>query len=427
MKTLPCLNTSGEKNIYTKKAPVKVCMLCFGTARTDDRVMRDAIALVKVGFVVIIVDVEGDRSRPPEEEITGVHLKHIFMPSWFISAQFKPWFLVKLVFLSVQSMIRLLRIPADIYHVHVEKTLLTGYIIAKLRSRPLIFDSPDLPLPGPNFTRWQKLTAIATKFLKCIIPDCEGVIVSSPLHADVIRNDYHAPHLTLIRNVPVYRSPSKSERLRQHLGLHPNTRIALYQGHLQPDRGLDRLVLAARYLNPEIVIVIMGKEFKGMKSYLEALIVREEVEDRIKILPPVPYQELLEWTASADIGLIIYDPDYAFNIRTLLPNKLFEYMMAGRPVLASHLDAISEVIRAYDVGQIVETLTPEAIGADMNAMLADHLTLARMSSNALEAARADFYWEKESQKLLHLYQDIVAKYNKQKDFPVSSFYRREMK
>jgi glycosyltransferase involved in cell wall biosynthesis len=213
--------------------------------------------------------------------------------------------------------------------------------------------------------------------------------------------------VTLVRNVPVYREVAKSDRLRQYLGLEADVRIALYQGYLQPDRGLDRLVRAAAFLEPKTVIVMMGKPYGTTKTQLEALIAAEKVTDRVKIIPAVPYTELLEWTASADIGLIILPLDFSQAVRNMLPNKLFEYLMVGLPVLASSGAAIADVIETYDVGQVVSSLEPADVGAAINRLLADTIARTRMQQNALEAARREFYWEKERIKLIQLYRDIL--------------------
>src|SRR5579859_1411576 len=121
------------REISTTRAPVRVCMHLLGTARTDYRVMRDALALTEDGFTVTIVDIESERFRPLKEYIDGVHMKHIIMPSWFISTRFKPWFLVKLAIAFVRSTVLLLGTQADIYHAHVEKGLPACYIAARLR------------------------------------------------------------------------------------------------------------------------------------------------------------------------------------------------------------------------------------------------------------------------------------------------------
>ncbi|MFL5627666.1 MAG: glycosyltransferase, partial [Ktedonobacteraceae bacterium] len=156
---------------------------------------------------------------------------------------------------------------------------------------------------------------------------------------------------------------------------------------------------------PDIVIVLMGE---GEEAELRALIASEDIGGRVKIIPPVPnYTELLDWTASADIGLILYTPSVSLSVKFILPNKLFEYIMAGIPVLATQLDAVAEVIRTYDVGQIVSSATPASIGAAINAMLADPIALDRMRCNALRASQGELHWEEESRHLVRFYHDIL--------------------
>ena len=417
-ETIPVVETSltdeaDKSAVGAINRPLRVCMHLANRARTDFRVMRDAIALREAGFEVTIVDVEGEHLRgrlqgiTPTEEIDGVYMKHIFMPSWFVPARFKPWFLMKAAIMFMHGVIQLLGTEADIYHAHVEYALPACFLVARLRGKPLIFDAPDLTLSDPTIMRWHRLRSLAIRFLAHMVPGCATVITASPYYVSELRSLYHAPDVTVVRNVPAYKVVPFSDRLRQYLGFGPEVRIALYQGYMQPNRGLDRLVRAAKFLEPKTVIVMMGSAVEPTRSQLDALIASEQVTDRVKLLPAMPYAELLEWTASADIGLTIFPPDYSLSIRFTLPNKLFEYLMAGRPVLSSQLDAIAEVIKTYDVGQIVPSLAPSDLGTAINTMLADTAALARMRRNALETAQHEFCWEEESQKLIGLYQSLV--------------------
>jgi glycosyltransferase involved in cell wall biosynthesis len=400
--------TLEAQNRIVMQSPIEVCMHVVGIARTDVRVMREATALVEAGFAVSIVDIEGENSRPVKEHIHGIILKHIIRPSWFVPTRFKPWFLVKYLLMIFCSTFLLIQTSADIYHAQDQTALPACYIAARVRRKPLVFDAHELPLSDKNLRRWRRLHALSTRLLAHMIPYCVRVItVSSPI-AQEIRKRYRVKEVCLIRNVPTYQVIQKSERLKNHLGLSPNVRIALYQGGLQSNRGLDRLIRAAPFLAQGNMIILMGKGPKEIQSQLEALIASEGVSDRVKILPAVPYEELLDWTASADIGLNIFPPDYSLSIRWCLPNKLFEYLMAGIPVLTSDLDAVVEVIKTYDVGQIVSSPAPTDIGAAINTMLADRDALVRMHYNALEAARNEFYWEKESLNLVRLYHDIIG-------------------
>lgn len=385
----------------------RVCMHLASTARTDFRVMRDATALAEAGFEVTIVDIERDPLRPAEEEINGIHMQHISMPDWFIPVRFKPWFLIKYVRMVIYGILQLLRTDADIYHAHVESALPACYITARLRRKPLILDAPDLTLSDPRITRWPRLRSLAVHLLTSMVSRCAAVITASPYYASELQALYHALDVTVVRNVPAYRAVLRSDRLRQCLGISPDVHIALYQGNIQPNRGLERLVYAAKFLAPDIVIVMMGKAVEPTRSQLEALISSEQVAERVKLLPPVAYTELLEWTASADIGLTIFPPEYSLSIRFTLPNKLFEYLMAGVPLLSAQLDAIAEVIKTYDVGQIASSMLPEDLAVAISTMLEDQIAMERMRHNALQAAKSEFCWEKESRRLVHLYRTIL--------------------
>ncbi len=412
MKILPFSDGSVAKEVASA-APVKVCMHVWSVGRTDMRVLREATTLVEAGFAVSIVDLERERTCPAEEEIRGIRMNHIISPSSFVPTRFKPWFLIKFVLTTIRGILRLAQTPADIYHAHEEVALPACYIAARVRRKPLIFDAHELPLSEANVRRWRRLHALATRLLALMLPYCAGVITISPPIAQEIRRHYHVSEVTLIRNFSVRQIVSKSDRLRQYLGVKPHVRIALYQGYLQPDRGLDKLIRAAPFLEQDIIIVLMGKAGGATQTELEALITSEGVADRVKMLPPAPYTELLSWTASADIGLILYAPEYSLNTRFCLPNKLFEYLMAGLPVLASRLDAVAEVISTYDVGQVVSSLVPADIATAINAMLADQVALDRMRRNALEAVKDELCWEKEGLRLMRLYHDILAKFSQQ--------------
>src|SRR5258708_7128167 len=362
LKTLSQVDRMLKKSAVTPCAPIRVCMHVRGVVRTDGRIMREATALMEAGFAVTILDVEDDITRPVEEDIGGVHVQHIMKPGWLKSVHFGPLRLIRSTQKLVYTTLQLIRMPVDAYHAHDVSALPASYIAACVHRKPLVFDAHELPLDVPDGTRKRWFRALLTGLLALILQRWAGIInVSSPI-AQEICNCYRLPRVTLIRNVPTYRLVPKSDRLQQHLGLSSNVQIALYQGNMDPMRGLDKLVRAAKFLDRDIVIVMMGKGVGVTPSRLSSLIISEAVDDRVKILPPVPYAELLDWTASADIGLNVFPPDYSLSIRMCLPNKFFEYLMAGLPVLSSQLPAVAEVITTYDVGCIVSSLKPEDIG-----------------------------------------------------------------
>jgi glycosyltransferase involved in cell wall biosynthesis len=407
MKTLQHVGAADARPV----APaVRVCMHVLGKARTDIRAMRAATTLIEAGYAVSIVDIVGEsQCAQPVEDIEGVRVKHLLVPDAFIATRFKRWALIRALLMFIRCTAMLVRTQAEIYHALDLPAFPACYIAARLHRKPLIFESYELPLSTIPLSemstsrRW--LHALLAPLLTHMIPRCAGVIaVSSPI-VEEMRKRYRISKVSLIRNIPEYRGVPKSDRLRQHLGMGPEVRIALYQGNIQPDRELDKLVLAASYLEENIAIVMMGGNVGSTQSQLEALIESQGVAHRVKIIPPVPYGELLAWTASADLGLTIYTPAYSPNVQMMLPNKLFEYLMSGLPVLTSSIGPIVEVVGTYDVGKVVPSLAPADIGAAINTMLTDPPTLARWHRNALEAAK-ELCWENEKGELVRLYQTI---------------------
>src|SRR5258708_11675502 len=355
LKTLSQVDRMLKKSAVTPCAPIRVCMHVRGVVRTDGRVMREATALVEAGFTVTILDFEDDLTRPVEEDIGGIHVKHIMKPNWLIPTNLKSWRLVKSTKKLIYTAMRVIQMPADIYHAHDSNALAACYVAATWHRKPLVFDAHELPLNEPDGTsRW--LPALVTRLLAVMLRRCTGIItVSSPIAQEICKR-YHVPQVCLVRNILPYQMTATSDRLQKYLGLSSSVRIALYQGNLD-SRGLERLIPVASYLVPHIVIGMMGRAEATIQSNLEKLVIQEGVSNQVRIIPPVPYAELLTWTASADICLVVYSPTrgprFAPNIQMCLPNKLFEYLMAGLPVLSSSLYAVSEVIQTYDVSVIL--------------------------------------------------------------------------
>jgi glycosyltransferase involved in cell wall biosynthesis len=385
--------------------PKRICMHVLGTARVDARVIREAATLVQAGYDVTIVDVEPEH-RAREEMIHGVRIRHIVMPSWFVPTRVKPFFVFKAAWMTLRGATAVTRVRADSYHAHDENALPACSIAARLRRKKLVFDAHELPLTNPAITRWRTLTALSRNSLRRMLRRTSAVITVSPPIGVDLQQRYGGPPATLVRNIPVYHPPITSNRIRERLGFAETERIALYQGYFLEDRQLDRLVRAARFLEPHHHIVLMGKGV--MQKKLEALINQEQVGDRVHIAPHAPYEELLEWTASADIGLVLYPLGYSPSVDMCLPNKLFEYLMAGLPVLATPLQAVSALITQYGVGRITASLAPADLGQAISEILGDDEALARYSANALAATKQDLCWEQEKLHLLSLYDEVLG-------------------
>ena len=280
------VNTGSRASTLKRKgtpevlSPVKVCMHILRDARNDVRATRTSTALIEAGFAVSIIDVESGNSRPAEEVICGVHVHHLVMHRSFLSTRFENWFLVKVAVLFIRGLYVLVQTPADIYHACEITALPACYIAARLYGKPLIFEAYELPLLDRPLSEMHRIRRLFMKLfsilLALIIPRCAGVITVSPPIVQEICTSYHVSKIALICNLPLRRTVAAGDRLRQLLGISAHVRIALYQGNLQPDRSLDILVRSAAFLQPDIIIVMMGKGIGTTQSHLEALISSEE-------------------------------------------------------------------------------------------------------------------------------------------------------
>ncbi|MBX5449692.1 glycosyltransferase [Thermogemmatispora sp.] len=407
--------TSAPATAVVSFPSLRVCMHVLGQGRSDVRVMRAATALSAVGCQVSIVDLES-RAQPAREDLQGIAFRHVRLSPDFFSSRFKRYALPRAATIFIRSLWQVLKTDADCYHAHDVAALPACYLAARLHRKPLIFEAHEMPLeehPLSSMSRGRRLLHhMLALLVRAMIPASDGVITVSPPIVEELQRRYRLRRLALVRNIPPYQKVARTKRLHEALGLASHVRIALYQGRFQANRSLDLLVRAARYLDPEIVIVLLGKGLGNAAEELEQLIAQERVGDRVKLLPAVPYQELLSWTASADLGLLIASPDYSLNVRMFLPNKLFEYIMAGVPVLTSALPAVVELVETYRLGQVVNELKPEAIAQAINGMLSHPEALAALRRNALQAAANELHWEKEQQSLLDLYQSIFEETKK---------------
>jgi glycosyltransferase involved in cell wall biosynthesis len=373
----------------------------------DVRAMRAASSLAAAGYEVTVVDMDHEGAPTAVPALGSARLQHIKMPRW--TARFYkpthplPWLLFK-VARWARGITTVVSTRADAYHASDLAALPSCYLAARLRRKPLIYEAYELPLVQPHIARQRLLSRVAHGFLRRVVPSCAGVIAVSPPIGDEMRRLYGGPPPVILRNIPPYQPTVTSNRLREYLGLDAATRIALYQGGIQENRGLDLLVRAGKYLPAGIVVAMMGDG--QSKPRLQALIEQEGVGERVRMVPAAPYAELLSWTASADLGLNVLPPDFSLSIKWCLPNKLFEYLMAGLPVLSSDLPAVAEILRTYDAGQVVASLDPQDVAQAITEMLANPTALARMRQHALEATEHDLSWEHEQQRLLGLYASL---------------------
>lgn len=287
----------------------------------------------------------------------------------------------------------------DAVHAHDLNTLSAAAAIAKRSRAMLVYDAhelyPDVSTLSQLESRvWRKLEPPLIHRTDEVITVCESI-------GDELVRRYGIARPEIVLNCPpaAGHEPGDRSALRRKAGLeHGDGPIVLYQGGFVPNRGLEALVRSAALLD-QGVIVLMG--WGRLQDALEAIIADQDLGDRVKIVPPVTPAELAHYTAGADVGVIPYEPIGLNNYFTT-PNKLFEYIAAGLPVIASDLPELRKVLHGRRVGATFAPVEPSAIARALNAVLGDPELLAQMRANAL-AVRGDYTWERQATKLRAIY------------------------
>jgi glycosyltransferase involved in cell wall biosynthesis len=138
---------------------------------------------------------------------------------------------------------------------------------------------------------------------------------------------------------------------------------------------------------------------------IEELISELGLQENIKLIPWVPYEEKERFSSEASIGVVTYLP-YPNNI-SCLPNKLFDYMLVGLPVIASNFPLYKEVVDENNCGLIVDPTKPEEIAAAIEYLIEHPEEARKMGKNGRKAVLEKYNWEKESKKLLAIYERVL--------------------
>jgi glycosyltransferase involved in cell wall biosynthesis len=163
----------------------------------------------------------------------------------------------------------------------------------------------------------------------------------------------------VVRNMPHYES----------LAFRPtsNSIRVLYHGIVAPGRGLEACIFSVPQWAEGRSLSIRGPAQDVYRAELEALIAEEGVGDRVTLLPPVPMIDLIREATAFDVGIFIFPSANRHNVY-VLPNKIFEYVMAGLAVCVSALPEMAAVVRGHDLGVLVEGMEPEKIAAAINSL-----------------------------------------------------------
>jgi glycosyltransferase involved in cell wall biosynthesis len=295
------------------------------------------------------------------------------------------------------------REPAAVYHAHDLVTLPVAWLCSRLAKGKLVYDSRELWLDRPEKQRSRFNTFLVRRIESFLIRCTDANIIFGESAGKVLTDRYNIVTPAVILNVPPYYPFHHSTVFRDKLRIPTGERIVLYMGRISYGRGVEQAIQSIRY-SSNCSLVVFGFGPDQYISSLKELIENEGVTDRVYFFDAVPFDEVTRYAMSADVGLVLHK-NVCLNYYYVSPNKLFECMAAGLPVVGSNFPDLKMFIEGYNLGVTCDPDNPKEIADAIDYILSDEDRYNEMRKNALEAAKI-FNWENESKKLLALYEGL---------------------
>lgn len=294
--------------------------------------------------------------------------------------------LVGTVVFSWKVLLTYRRVHPSHIHAHSLSVLPLAAILKVLRGGRLVYDTHELESLRTGLGRLTRFVARTLEHL--LMPLVDVTFVVSPSIADWYRNKYPRTPVHVVRNIPLRSDISGlvAADLRGRFGLAEEDLLFLYQGLLGHGRGLEELFDAFADVGGQRHLIVMGYGLLEAKA-------RRAAQDHVNIHfhPAVPPTELLRHTLGADVGLAYIQP-ISTSYRYCLPNKLFEYLACGIPVLVSDLPDMGALVDEFGCGWRVP-LSPTALAEQLAAIDWEAL---REKAAAADRAAAALLWEDEA-------------------------------
>jgi glycosyltransferase involved in cell wall biosynthesis len=294
--------------------------------------------------------------------------------------------------------------PADIYHSHDLTTLPIGYRAKRRTGGRLVYDSHELFTDLHYIPRMER--RVFGWLERHLIHRADAVIIPNEFAADELSRRYGIALPSVVRNCPpltVQGNERRNSLLRRSLRLDDTVPIIIHIGIFSKSRGSEKLVTALPSLATGVV-VFLGWSSGVEEGELKDLVKRLAVEDRVFFAPPVAPHEVVSYISAAQMGVVLFR-NVSLNHYYVAPNKLWECMNAGLPVVSSNFPVLKAIVEGYQFGKTCDPEDPEDIAAAINWILADKKRYDEMKRNALEAAKI-FNWENESRELLKIYRRL---------------------
>jgi glycosyltransferase involved in cell wall biosynthesis len=297
----------------------------------------------------------------------------------------------------------------DVYHGMAYMGIPVALDLGGTHGAPVVYDARDIYVDAANLAKSSRLVRMMVgRWERGWARRAARVLTVNKPYAQVMARRWRVKEPLIVLNCS-FRTPAPPERPRRFhaaLGLPPGERIVVYQGGFSHDRGIEQLIEAIAAV-PGATLALLG--YGRMQEQLEELAADPSTGGKLAVLPAVPPTELLDWIASADVAAMPIQPT-TLNHRLTTPNKLFEAMAAGVPVVASDLPGMAAIVRDAGCGLLVDPTDPAAIAAAIRAILdLPEPEYEAWRARCAAAAMESYNWERQMEVVLAEYGRLTGR------------------
>jgi len=364
----------------------KVSLSVINDLVTDNRVHKVAVSLQKMGFEPVLVGRILPESLPVERIYPTHRMKLLFRkgPMFYLGYNFRLFFY-------------LLKLSPDLLVANDLDSLLANFLVSRIRRKPLIYDSHEYFTEVPELLGRPVVRAIWKWLERMLVPKVSAAYTVSELIAEVYREQYNID-FKVVRNLPVCEAKDTTHPITSNHRMSSTAKIILYQGAMNLGRGIESAIRAMQFVDgAELWLAGDG----DIRLQLQEMVYELELDKKVRFLGRLPIGELNEVTRQADLGISL-EEDLGLNYRFALPNKLFDYIQAGVPVLVSNLPEMKRVVEHYQVGLIAESHQRKELASLIKTALFDEEKRQCWIKN-LPVAAKELCWENEEQVLKEIY------------------------
>ena len=288
----------------------------------------------------------------------------------------------------------------DIYHANDLDTLLPMWLVSSIHRKKLVYDTHEYFTGVPEIQNRYFVKKVWSGIEKFLFPKVKHVFTVNESISELYFKEYKSRPL-VIRNLPEKKIINKLKS-RKDLGLPENKKVVILQGSgINIHRGAEEL-LEAIAIQDKLFLCVVGKG--DVINNLKKRSSKPDLISKILFVDALPYEKMMQYTINADVGVSLDKPNN-LNYLYSLPNKVFDYLKVGIPIVCSDLVELSKIINIYNCGILIKNHQPKSILTALNSVL-DEKNYSIFKAAALRVNN-ELNWENESESLINCYKKLV--------------------